>query len=107
MSRRDREKTGLVVRDVGEFWCDGSSSDQFSPRDGCLTVCFPQDGLPGFLPLLHGCGGVPACGEVSAAAQIQLEGGAPPRGVGSSSATWCSSPGKRHGEQTGGGRRKS
>ncbi|CAF96212.1 unnamed protein product, partial [Tetraodon nigroviridis] len=58
MSRSDREKMGLAVRDVGEFWY--RLFPPLAARSGRLSVCFPQDGLPGFLSLLHGCGGVPA-----------------------------------------------
>lgn len=85
MSRADREKAGLVVRDVGEFWYDFSCCYRVCLVAVLMAVPFPQDGLPGFLPLFHGRGGVSPRGEVPPVAQLSLAGGAPLWGVGLSS----------------------
>lgn len=85
MSRADREKMGLVLRDVGEFWYDFSCCYRVCLVPVLMAVPLPQDGLPGFLSLFHRRGGVSPRGEVSPVAQLSLAGGAPLWGVGLSS----------------------
>lgn len=44
MSRTDREKMGLAVRDVGEFWYDDSRCYQFGLHDQtCMVVSLRMD----------------------------------------------------------------
>lgn len=97
MSRADREKMGLVVRDVGEFWYDFSCCHRVCLVPVLMALPFPQDGLPGFLSVFHRRGGVSPRGEVPPVAQLSLAGGAPLWGVGLSSIIQRSSEGERPG----------